>query len=48
MYILWFLKYSEDGKLHKAYDIFTGTKYLCYKLRNVKDFRHQYRVCKAT
>jgi hypothetical protein len=47
-YTLWFYQLNSDSEYYKAYDVFTGTRYECYKLRATKSFRHQYKVLKAT
>ena len=48
LYTVWFYDYDErQGKLVKSHDIFTGTKYECYKLKNSKTFSNQYKVLKA-
>ena len=39
-YTLWF----TDGDGNLKYDVFTGTRYECYKLRNSKSFSWQYKV----
>ena len=43
-YTLWFYKLNKDGEWYKAYDIFTGSRYQCYKRRAALSFRHQYKV----
>ena len=43
-YTLWFY----DGNGNRRYDVFTGTRYQCYKLRHTKTFSLQYRVFKCT
>lgn len=44
-YTLWFYDnfHEKNGRI-PFYDIFTGTRYECYKLRNSKSFREQYKV----
>ena len=46
-YTLWFYAYDNDFyRLIPKYDIFTGSRYQCYKRRNAKiHFRCQYKVC---
>ena len=42
-YTLWF--YDCDG--NKKYDVFTGRRSQCYKIRKSKSFSWQYKVLKA-
>jgi hypothetical protein len=47
-YTLWYYSYDENyDKLIKRYDMFTGTRYQCYKMRKLKSFSWQYRVLKS-
>ena len=43
-YTLWFYDCDKNGEFYKAYDIFTGTRYQCYKKRKYKNFYWQYKV----
>ena len=47
-YTLWYYKLNNDGEFYQAYDIMTGSRYECYKERNRRDFRHQYKVLICT
>jgi len=42
-YTLWY--FDGDGKC--LYDVFTGTRYECYRLRSRKSFSWQYKVKKC-
>ena len=46
-YTLWFYNLDKNSEYKKAYDVFTGTRYECYKLRSRKGFQHQYKVLKS-
>jgi hypothetical protein len=48
-YTVWFYAHNEHtGTFTRRYDLFTGTRYECYKYRSYKrDFQWQYKVCKA-
>lgn len=43
-YVLWYYGLNKDGKFVPRYDLYTGTRYECYKIRKSKDFQHQYKV----
>jgi hypothetical protein len=43
-YTLWFYNVNSNGEFYKAYDVFTGTRSECYKLRSNKSFQWQYKV----
>ena len=47
LYTLWFYDISKNDEFYRAYDIFTGTRNQCYKIRNSKDFRFQYKVFRS-
>jgi len=42
-YTLWY--FDENG--NKKYDVFTGSRYECYKLKRQKSFAWQYKVLKS-
>jgi hypothetical protein len=49
-YTLWFYEPNNEmigTKMIKKYDVFTGTRYQCYKLKSQKSFSWQYKVLKA-
>jgi hypothetical protein len=46
-YTVWFYNVNRNGELERAYDVFTGTRYQCYKYRNSRPFAWQYRVFKC-
>lgn len=46
-YTLWFYD-CKNGQLYKAYEVFTRTRYQCYKLRKTKTFSWQYKVLRCT
>lgn len=47
-YTLWFYSYDDNqGTLIRRYDVFTGTRSQCYKIRATKNFSWQYKVHKA-
>ena len=48
MYTLWYYTLSRDGRLTKAYDIMSGSRYACYKRRRqIGAFSWQYKVERA-
>lgn len=47
-YTLWFYAPDTNGEMKKRYDVFTGTRYQCYKVRKSKNFSWQYKVLRAT
>lgn len=44
---LYYYGVNKEGQLVLQYDIFTGTRYECYKIRNTKSFKWQYKVQKC-
>lgn len=47
-YTLWFYAYNDNcDKLVRQYDVYTGTRYQCYKLRASMSFSWQYKVFKS-
>lgn len=48
-YTLWYYGYDHNtGELVQRHDVFTGSRYACYKLRATKSFRWQYKVKRST
>lgn len=47
MFTVWFFEYDKNfGCFVKQYDIFSGSRYQCYKIKNSKSFSWQYKVIK--
>lgn len=48
-YTVWFCGFDhEKGILTPRYDVFSGSRYECYKYRNAKtQFRYQYKVVRG-
>jgi hypothetical protein len=47
-YTLWYYAYDKNyDKLIKQHDVYTGSRYQCYKIRNSKSFSRQYKVLKS-